>query len=282
MVRLAYSSLLLVLLIAPVGLAKEPGVAVAQRRPRGNDNFLVRSYRGGPAAQEVLQRCERLRGELRRRWLATEGDVTWDPRCEVVLHRTRSQYLEVVGKNAGQTSGASLIRFQAGRVALRRLDLLVDGDGQLPALAHELTHVVLADRFAGRQPPRWVDEGIATLADSAEKRLLHHRDCENALRGGTALRMIDVLTLDQFTSPEQVPAFYGQSLSLVSFLTQRDRPSRVVEFAATAMNAGYDRALQEHYGIDGVAGLERRWRQHLVAAHQNATHSPVLAVGILP
>jgi hypothetical protein len=111
--------------------------------------------------------------------------------------------------------------------------------------------------------------------------MLHQRDCENALRSGSALRVIDLLMLDEFTSPEQVPAFYGQSLSLVSYLAQQDRPSRVVEFAATAMHAGYDRALREHYGIDCVAGLERRWRQHFVVA-QNARHSPLFAVGRLP
>ena len=72
------------------------------------------------------------------------------------------------------------------------------------ALSHELTHVVLADRFAGRQPPRWFDEGIATLADSTEKRALHHRDCCAAVRSGTFLRLVDVFRFDGFSTTEQV------------------------------------------------------------------------------
>lgn len=281
MIGLIYRALLLLVLINPPALSAEPSPSTVQQGSHVNDNFTVRSYPRGPAAEKVLATCERLRTELRHRWLASQHEVAWRPRCEVVLHATRSAYVQSVGRGARQTNGASLIQFQGGRVSMRRLDLLVDAHGQLPALAHELTHVVLADRFSGRQPPRWVDEGIATLADSADKRMLHQRDCENALRRGSALRMVDLLTLDQLTSPEQVPAFYGQSLSLVNYLAQRDRPSRVVEFAARAMDAGYDRALREHYGIDGVAGLERQWRHHLAAA-KDAAHPPLFGVGGLP
>lgn len=136
--------------------------------------------------------------------------------------------------------GSSLIRAEKGRILTRRIDLLVSEHSGLPALAHELTHVVLADRFGGRQPPRWVDEGIATMADPTEKRMLHYRDCHHALRSGTALRLIEVLDLEQFTSAQQVPAFYGQSLSLVHFLSEQVQPQTVIDFAEAAMDHGYD------------------------------------------
>ena len=126
---------------------------------------------------------------------------------------------------------------------------------------------ILADRFAGRQPPRWLDEGIATMADSARKQTLHVRDCQDALRRGTALRIIDVLALEQFSSARQVPAFYGQSLSLVQFLTAADRPETLLRFAEAALENGYDRALRQHYRIDGVAALEREWRKFAANGH---------------
>lgn len=75
--------------------------------------------------------------------------------------------------------------------------------------------------------------------------------------------MVDVLHLDRFTGPHQVPAFYGQSLSLVEYLAARSEPHHVVDFAETAADRGYDQALRQHYDIRNVAMLEREWRQHV-------------------
>ncbi len=233
-----------------------------------SDNFRIHSYRNGPHAAELATRVEKMRSELQSVWLTGGADTQWQPRCEIVLHPTRAKYQQAVGGGA-QTSGSSFIRYHRGRMQTRRIDLLVFADGTMSALPHELTHVVLADRFKGRQPPRWVDEGVATLADSHEKRRLHHRDCQSALSSGKALRMMEILNLDQFTSAEQVPAFYGQSLVLVRFLASRDDLDTIIDFAETAMDDGYNRALQTHYGIESVATLERQWRTYA----KTATHS---------
>jgi hypothetical protein len=230
--------------------------------------FVVRSHRGGPSAAKALEQCQSLREELQTKWLGNAEADIWQPRCEIVIHATRASYLQVVGRGGGQTSGSSLIQFEAGRVAVRRIDLLVDQQGNITALPHELTHVVLADRFGGRQPPRWVDEGIATAADSHEKRTLHRRDCHDALRSGAALRMFELLTLEQFTSARQVPAFYGQSLLLVRFLATQGNHQKVIDFSEAAMDKGYDHALQQCYGIDGVVALEQRWRDFAMSTRQ--------------
>jgi len=254
----------------------------SSRQPKTAASFQVRSYPNGPSAQQLLERCERLRLQLRRVWLNAEAENVWEPRCEVVVHRMRTDYMQAVGRGAGQTSGASLIRFEHGRVIARRLDLLVDQRGNLPALAHELKHVVLADHFGGRQPPRWVDEGVATMADAVEKRLLHHRDCHSALRDGTALRVVEILKLEEFTSPRQVAAFYGQSLSLVSFLVQREEPSRLLDFADATMEIGYDRALRKYYGINGVNAFEQQWQEHLAGSRPEDSRNSISAVTYLP
>jgi hypothetical protein len=243
-------------------------------------SFVVRSYQGGPPADEVLQRCRHLRLELQRVWLGAASGDAWRPTCDVVLHATRGNYLQAVGRGGGQTLGSSFVEFTKGRIASRRIDLLVDQQGHISALPHELTHVVLADQFGGRQPPRWIDEGIATMADSVEKRTLHQRDCRSALRDGTALRVIDLLRLEQFTAPQQVPAFYGQSLSLVRFLAEQDEPKRIVEFADAALEQGYDRALQQHYAIEDVAALERHWRDY--AQKSTKAQTPVIAAAHRP
>lgn len=234
-------------------------------------NFRIHSYRNGPSAAELAERAEGMRTELQTVWLDGEADTAWRPRCEIVLHPTRAKYQQAVGGGA-QTWGSSFIRYQRGQMETRRIDLLVRANGTMSALPHELTHVVLADRFEGRQPPRWVDEGVATLADSHEKRKLHHRDCQHALHSGTALRVMELLSLERFTSAEQVPAFYGQSLVLVRFLASRDDLDTIIDFAETAMDDGYDRALQTHYGIDSVAALERQWHAYAKTATHSQTH----------
>ncbi|MFO0916498.1 MAG: hypothetical protein U0795_26310 [Pirellulales bacterium] len=233
------------------------------KRTAQSANFRVVAASSEFGSDQFLQHCERLRAELQSQWLAQNDAQPWQPKCQIVVHSDRASYLRAVGQEGAQTFGSSLIQFEGERPMTRQIDLLIDPQGELTALSHELSHVVLADRFRGRQPPRWLDEGIATMADAAEKRRLHERDCQAALRGGSALRMVDVLHLDRFTGPHQVPAFYGQSLSLVEYLAARSAPHHVVDFAETAADRGYDRALRQHYDIRDVAMLEREWRRHV-------------------
>ena len=235
-----------------------------------SNHFDVRSYSNGPSAKSVLQLCETVRAELQRVWQADSKCEKWEPRCEIVLHPNRQSYQNVV---AGDFSsfGSSLIQLDAGKIVARRIDLLVDQDGSLSALPHELTHVVLADHFKGRQPPLWMDEGIAMLADTREKQLLHQRDCIEAMTTGRAIPLKDLMQLEQFSSAEQVPAFYGQSLTLVRMLSEQGKPQTVVHFTIDALDLGVERALQKHYAIQNLHELEKRWK---VAVDVRATVSP--------
>ena len=196
----------------------QSAAALAQQSLPQRPSFVVYSYRGGPAAEDMLQQCQSLREQLQTKWLGKMPCEPWQPNCEVVLHASRGSYVQAVGRGGTQTFGSSLIRSDGEKITHRRIDLLVNPQGQFTALSHELTHVVLADRFGAKPVPLWADEGIATLADSATKKSLHQRDCLAALRDGTNLRLVDLLHMEQFTSPHHVPAFYGQSLSLVHFL----------------------------------------------------------------
>lgn len=269
------------LVAGPSAALAEPSLA-ADALAGKSENFDVRSFRSGPSAADVLNKCDALRAQCRRLWLASEKETTWRPRCTVVLHASRASYLQAVGRGGAQTSGSSLVRFDGDRVATRKVDVLVDGKGEVSALAHELTHVVLADRFGTRRPPRWLDEGIATLADTAAKQSLHERDCRRAIDGGSALRLVDLLPLEEFTSAAQVPAFYGQSLSLVRFLAERGEPAKIVDFAEAAMVEGYDRALKEYYGIDDVAALESRWREYAASRQEAPADQRIVPVSHRP
>jgi hypothetical protein len=230
-----------------------------------SDQFVVRTYVGGPAANELLDACEQLRKDLQETWIEQTRQIPWRPRCEVVVHASRAGYQQAVGRGSGQTYGSSLIRFSRGQVVVRRIDLLPNAEGRATALPHELAHVVLADRFQGCQPPRWADEGVATLADDCEKRRLHLRDCQYALHAGTAFPLSELLRLEHCSSRDQMAAFYGQSVSLVSFLIECDTPASFLSFVELAADKGYDRALREIYGIDSVTTLQYRWRDFAMA-----------------
>jgi hypothetical protein len=242
-------------------------------------SFRVYSYCGGPTEEEFLRRCHSVKSEVERKWLGKSSSEPLEPCCDIVLHASRTAYIQAIGQGGIRSYGSTLIRADGEKVAMRRIDLLTNQDGQFTALTHELTHVILADRFGSDRPPLWADEGIATLADSTAKRSLHHKDCMTALHSGTSLRIVDLLQMDQFASPRQVPAFYGQSLTLVQFLVERNEPSKFIPFLELAKEHGYDRALREVYDIDGVVDLEALWRDFAISGNSVNRTSPHIAAG---
>jgi hypothetical protein len=262
--EIQHNARFLLLILGPLvwtGAAASSGAASA--------NFAVRAVEGRIDCEQVAKQCESLRSRLFNTW-DRSPPRQWNPRCEVVIHFSRESYGKHVGPGSEQTFGSSLIRIAEGAVVQRRIDLLADEAGRLTALPHELTHVVLAGAFGGRKPPPWVDEGIATLADCESKRELHQRDCRQAIESGTAFRLAELLMLERFPRPDQVAAFYGQSLSLTRFLVERrEQPGEFVRFVNHALEFGYDHAVKTHYGYDSVADLERDWR------HQVRTNEPI-------
>ena len=131
------------------------------------------------------------------------------------------------------------------------------------ALAHEMTHVVIAERIDRGRIPAWADEGMAVLADMPEKQSLHAADLRQGLRSRTTFRVVELLNLAAYPAPARIGVFYGQSGALVSFLVGRGTPAQFVRFIERAIDHGYDRALRETYQIDGVAQLEQIWRKSL-------------------
>jgi hypothetical protein len=266
-----WASLVLVALSASPSSSQKPSselLAPSEERAEGvygsaraceTENFCVQSFCGDCDARTVAERCESWRKHLQAKWLGTDSGDCWSPRCNVVVHARRETYRAAIGSGGDQSFGSSLIDAQGARISIRRVDLLVDPQGAISALGHELTHVVLADAFAGSAPPAWANEGAAVLADSAEKQQLHRRDFDQSFRRQTVFHCAELLNLSKYPSPYRIPAFYGQSASLIAFLNDIGSPKKLVPFIRDAGEQGYDAALREHYGIQGVAELQRRW-----------------------
>ncbi len=253
-----------------------PGGSSRQRQGRWfvveSQNFQACCDVSETRAGDLVRHAEALRRSLQSKWLVTPTQESWNPRCQLVLHRDRQAYLRAVGRGGERTAGSSSVDVLDGRVTRRRIDLL-GGDGFLTAaLPHELTHVVLRDRFPEAQLPTWADEGMAILADSVAKQERHRRDLDEALHLGTPLRVVTLLSLADYPRADLFGAFYGQSIALTEFLISRKTPQWFVEFIECASRRGYDAALREYYDIDGVAALERCCQRHIDASMLTSRH----------
>jgi hypothetical protein len=180
------------------------------------------------------------------------SESAWSPKCELVIHATRRSYLAAVGAGGKFSYGSSQLDFgDHRRLTRRRIDICGDDPRGLSALPHELTHVIVAECFDGRRPPRWADEGMAILADRADKQRSHRKDMLSGVGSGTGLRVAELLTA----------AFYGQSAWLTELLVTRGDPPKFIHFLRLSLDQGYDHALRETYGIENTVQLDRLWRE---------------------
>jgi hypothetical protein len=245
--------------------ARPDGFAAGTQWQAASANFTVQNGHPAQDARRVVEHCEQWRSRLQEYWCEQETPA-WSPKCHVIVHAGGPSYLSAVGPGGGQTYGSSSIAFDAQKhVSRRRIDFRGDSPHGLASLPHEMTHVVVADLLGGRQPPRWADEGMAMLADSQQKQMLHERDLHHGLANRTAFRLGELVAIDAYPHPTRIPAFYGQSASLTAFLALRDDPARFIDFLRQALDQGYDRALRDVYAIDNVGQLERLWHERRTA-----------------
>jgi len=251
--------------------ATKPAVKTTAARTQGSTwqvrdtvNFRVCSAGDRQAAEQLAARCEELREHLAGVWLNQRPAAAWKVRCEVMVHSSDASYERAVGRGAQMTVGSALIETEGSRIVTRRIDLRPDrGSETQTALAHELTHVIIANRIDRSQLAPWADEGIAVLADCPEKQKAHFDDLRRGLESQETFRIGELFTLSHYPAPEQMGVFYGQSASLASFLVARETPSEFVRFLEIAAVEGYDSALSTVYDIADVGELEQLWTESL-------------------
>lgn len=256
------ATLAVLISLVACGVAPAWGAARASYRTATTEHFVVQSTQDAAALDELGARCEALLTELRTKWFGDAADdrgPVWNPKCLIVVHDTLASYLREV-PGGERTVGSSWIETSQGAIVTRRIDVRGDKPNWFEgALPHELIHVLLADRFGNTPPGRWAEEGWAILADPTEKQFRHDADLRRAVARGEHFRLAEMLTLREYPGAQRITAFYGQSASLVRFLAERRTPADFAAFLKGAASQGYDAALREHYAIEGVADLERRW-----------------------
>lgn len=252
------SSMKLLVVSAIWSLAAAVGAA-ADPLPRTN---IVVHGLSGDRATAIRDHAEWIRSRAFARLLGDDAPHPWLARCEIHVHPTAAAFATAVGGAPDVARGATTIEFAGEVVSLRRIDVL-DGAGPIPdSLAHELVHVVLADRFTAGPPPRWADEGLAVLFDAPEKQRAHDEDFRVARKHGLAWKAVDLLALEEYPEGSRWQrVFYGQSAALVRWLiAQRDAPT-FIRFLEDCPQRGIREALERHYKLRSVEDLELAWRE---------------------
>ena len=247
----AVVGIMVVLVLAPAQLpaqsntalsATEPSAAIAPstspercyRRGRWHvvetDNFVVCCDASESSTKLLAHTAESLRRDLQKKWLGEAAASKWNPKCRIVLHPSLESYLAACGRGSEHTVGSSLVKVAQGEITNRQIDLLGGrADFLSAALPHELTHVVLKDRFPNEGLPRWADEGIAILADTEAKQGRHLRDLQQGIANHTLFDTPSLVALEDYPGSDRMGVFYGQSVSLVKFLVDEKDPGAVCD-----------------------------------------------------
>lgn len=250
------AALLLICPLLPRQAMGAPAANVVQRMwhsqgwvIRETPNFWVYTLRSQVGTDRLPAECERLRERLQRNWFG-QAETAWSPKCQIVVYPTITSYCRQLGNNGAQSSGCASLAFDQGRVTSRRVDLRADaGDWFQIALPHELTHVVLADRFSTRQIPRWADEGIATLSEPPSRQAEWLTALRVAADAAQHYSPGELMNVAQFPAAARRDAFYAHSALLVDYLVKHGGQARFLDFVAASMERGAHAALREIYGL---------------------------------
>ena len=232
-------------------------------------NFRFHHHRQSNLVARLAVLCEDSRTAIRQRWLAAYGASNWSIKCDVFLYPTPTEYQQKTRFPADSWGFADL-DIGDGKVWMRRLDLRSDNAARVYGVAvHELTHVVLADRFSHRQIPRWADEGIALNSEPAARQQDMRGWLAAEIKQGRGFALHQLLSLQQYPQDKHLgDLFYAQSGSLVEFLLARNSGSEegVLRFVEGSSRSP-DQPLSGAY----LAQLETEWKAWLIKSQSGST-----------
>jgi hypothetical protein len=124
-------------------------------------------------------------------------------------------------------------------------------------MRHEIRHVVLNTQFPDRLPP-WIEEGLASRSDDSQRQQARRETVSGFSQSGWP----DIHSLMETRSIHSADrATYAASTSLVNYLLTRGDTTKLLQFAVTGKKSGWDRALDQCYGIRNLSELESQWHK---------------------
>ncbi|VTT99309.1 Uncharacterized protein OS=Singulisphaera acidiphila (strain ATCC BAA-1392 / DSM 18658 / VKM B-2454 / MOB10) GN=Sinac_5936 PE=4 SV=1: Peptidase_MA_2 [Gemmataceae bacterium] len=245
--------------------ARQKNAAPAAAVTTGGDaieteSFVVRCAGNRELAESLAKVAEAQRKAIFERWSGPPA-AAWAPKCEIVVHATAEVYAKATTRPT-ESTGTAAVQLDSGRATSRRIDLRAD-DAAIAsnALPRELTHVVLADLFPDRPPPKWAAEGMAILAGTPEESGRYLRTLPRCARDGDWHALAQLLEMKDFPA-EKVTGFYCQSVSLTDHLIRAAGNERnFTIFLRDTQRYGTASALKRQYGFDSPQALEASWKR---------------------
>jgi hypothetical protein len=198
-------------------------------------------------AKTVLERAEQLRKEIAIEWLGQE------------LPPSIGQVLINVNFSNEADSALTWVKDHPDR---KHHALFIETTaGQLPQglLAHEMVHCVLATRYPHpRRLPAWLEEGIASQYDDAQRQQIRQRILSWFVTTGQWPRLLPVLTAQHVHSNDQEA--YTLAATATELLLERGNRQKLLQFGELVRQTDLDGALNQCYGIAGLAELEQLWK----------------------
>ncbi|OWK37285.1 RNA polymerase sigma factor [Fimbriiglobus ruber] len=195
-------------LIPPSNIPIEPPAAADSKTARyQTTNFVI----DAPTAE--VARIVGDAAEGHRKWFAEDwlGHAlpAWPRPCPITVR--------IVADKAG---GVTTFSFgtSAGKPAVTAMEMRVSGELSAVLrdhLPHEVMHCVLATHF-GQPLRRWVDEGVAALAEGSESRHAQTVRCRELLNAGRGIRLKVLMELTEY--PKDMIVLLAEGLSVCEFL----------------------------------------------------------------
>jgi hypothetical protein len=178
----------------------------------------------------------------------------------VAIAPDSKRFREWIGPNAPEW-GAAVAFPSQNRIILQGSGAGSDAGDHRIVLRHELAHLAL-DEYLGDLPPRWFDEGYASLVASEWSR-------EAALAANFTLIFRGVPSLDSldggfFSSATTVQATYALAHVAVAELAALDRERGLaLFFNYWRESRSLERAVRSAYGVT-LSGFESRWKRSVM------------------
>jgi hypothetical protein len=237
-------------LLFSVILVLVPSIAQAQTwNVSTTKHFRVFHLQNFEYGQRVADFLEEKRADFINLWF---GELpAWRNKCDVYLYQSHNQMVKDTGARSWMV-GNCAVTYENSQVTTIRINARIDVHGCWDnILTHELMHALLGT-YLGRQPPRWIDEGLACQVETGE--WLRQRWAYGTIKDRYLLKSIIGMT----DYPDKTPTYYGQSVVLVKHLISLQGEREFLKFVASVSRNGTEAALLKHYNATYDL-LEQNW-----------------------
>lgn len=242
-------------LLALTGLALglcAPGIAAQDDAPRRLDTgrFTVVYYPADDVLAHALVRAA-----------ASNDSFPWLPRpvqrVLIAVAPDANRFRAWVGPSAPEW-GAAIAFPDSRRIVMQGRTGASDAGDPLEVLRHELAHMALHERL-GNRPPRWFDEGYASVAAREWRR-------EDVLAANVALALKGTPSLDELEDGFRGGSVAAQSAYALSYRAVTELASLDPERGLTlffqywADGNSLDRAMRQAFGLT-LNGFEKEFQR---------------------